>query len=561
MLKLWKTIVRIVQSYSIEEKVISLLLALVITGISIQGVINIFSTPEIFAGKGGFYTEGIVSEPPILINPVYAELNQANRDLSSLVFSGLTKYDPQKQAFVEDIGELTIGEDNRTYTFKIRDDVFFHDGEKLTVDDVYFTYHDVIQDPALQNPILKANFEGVEIKKNDDQTVSFVLKRKNSFFITNLNVGILPEHLLKDVSVTDLPSSAFNQKPVGTGPYKIEQPFEMTGEGEGTVYLAQNELYYKDKAKIMNIRINTYPNSQSILKDQSKFNMIAKVPGDIMGEVLSQKRFEGIYYELPQYTAVFMNIDSNILKDQKVRLALQKAVNKEELINSLSDKVAVDTPLMSLNQEEWILQFNKEEAEGALFDAGYKYDEEENDGYRKNSDGENLRLRLLARNLSENPVAAEDVRKTVDFLVNAWKQIGVEVIPEYEPRNIFIERLNNRDFDLLLTGESLGYNLDTYPYWHSSQVGENGYNLSNYKSFKADALIENVRSTFDNEEKTEYLNELANTIANEVPAIFLYRPNYLMVKDSKVKNVDMNNLAYPSDRYANITNWCIDCNK
>lgn len=552
---------RVIRSYSIEEKIVSLLLIVVVAALLVASIVDIFKRPEFFAGASGFYTEGLINERPTMINSVYADLADANRDVSSLVFSGLTRYDPEVKAFVKDLADVAIDEAGTTYTFTLRDDVLWQDGEPLTAEDVYYTFHDVIQHPEFQNPVLKANFEGVEITMVDDRTITFKLTKPNSFFITNLSVGILPEHILGGVPVAELPQSSFNLHPIGTGPYKVDSPLELMNDGRQRVLLTLNENYYGEKPQIQNIRFHIYPDDESMKKEVGTLNIIAKAPRLVQEEARKDSRFDFLHYELPQYTAVFMNMKSEILQKDKVRIALQKAIDKEQLLALFDDKMRVDTPIMELveDQEEWLYQPNLEEAQGALFDSGYKMDEDNpDDPYRKNSDGENLKLVLLVRQLN-NPVAAEDTKKTVDFLVESWKAAGVEVEAQYEPVDSFSSRIQSRDYDLLITGESLGYNLDTYSYWHSSQTGENGLNLSNYGSFAVDALIEKVRDTFDTEEKQELVEQMAEELATDVPAIFLYRPSYTFVTDDKVKGISLENWAHPSDRFADIAEWCIAC--
>ncbi|HMR00882.1 MAG TPA: ABC transporter substrate-binding protein [Candidatus Gracilibacteria bacterium] len=625
---------RVLRSYSIEEKIVSLVLVVVVFALLVQSVVDIFKRPEFFAGGGGFYTEGLISDKPVILNSVYADLGEANRDISSLIFSGLTKYDPQVGAFVEDLAELSISEDGKTYSFTLKDGVKWHDGEPLTADDVFFTFHDVIQHSDFQNPILKANFAGVEIKQLDEKSIDFVLEEPNSFFITNLNVGILPKHLLSGVPVAELPQASFNSQPVGTGPYKVDSPLEVMNDGRQRLLLTLNEHYYGQTPTIQNIRFHIYPDSQQMLAEMGTLNIVAKTPNDVLEEIQNDARFEFVNYELPQYTAVFMNMDSPVLSTDKVRIALQKAINKEGLLAEIPHKTGVDTPMMGLEQSEWLYQSNVDEANGALYDAGYRYDEadeqeekpeedvveessgadseenteeesaseegsseeetseenteedqpaeeagepetepvteeaatedvtenmEDNARYRKNSDGETLHLVMLVRMLNENPVAAAELEQTVNYLVDSWKAVGVQVEPQFEPMDIFGDRVRARNYDLLLTGESLGYNLDTYSYWHSSQSGANGLNLSNYRSFAVDALIEKSRSTFDNDEKDGIFKQLAEEISKDVPAIFLYRPTYSFATDRKVQGVQFDNWASTSDRFANIAAWCVVC--
>lgn len=550
---------RVLSSYSIEEKVISLIVAVIVLVAGLHGLSQFFRTPDLFVGEGGIYSEGIVSDRSTLINPIFVDFSQANRDISSLVFSGLTKYDPRLKSFVEDLAELTVSEDKKTYRFVLHSNVLWHDGKPLTAEDVYYTFHDVIQHPDFQNPVLKANFEGVAIKQLDDLTVEFALKSPNSFFITNFNVGILPKHLLESVPVVDLPYANFNWKPVGTGPYKVSEPMQILPDGKERVLIVAFEGYYGAAPKIKNVRFNVYRDVQSLIKEQGVLNVISKLTTDFYTEIERNGRFSFTNYELPQYTAVFMNMDSRVLAKYKVRLALQKAIDKTALLKLFTNKIAIDTPLLELKQADWIYKPKVEEAMGALFDSGYKMSKADEGQYRKNAKGEALKLRLLVRAYNDGTLIQQETARLLEFLVNSWREIGVKIELQPESLDVFNERIRKRDYDLLLTGQSLGYNFDTYSYWHSSQASSNGLNLSNYKSFGADALIEKIRDTFTAERKDALLTDLAKTISNDIPAIFLYRPSYVYASDNKLKGVALENLAFITDRFAHIEDWCILC--
>ncbi|MFC1748513.1 ABC transporter substrate-binding protein, partial [Pseudomonadota bacterium] len=352
--KLWSTTYRVLRTYNIEEKVISIIITILVVVVGVQGIIEAFEKGSFMPGEGGLYIEGILSDKPLVLNPVYSDFSDANREVNSLVFSGLTKYDPEKEAFVGDLAKLTISEDKQVYKFELKTGVSWHDGEPLTIDDVYYTFHDVIQDPEFQNPVLKANFEGVEIKKDDEKTIEFVLEKPNSFFITNLNVGVLPKHILGDLSVPEIAFSDFNASPIGTGPYKVESGVGVETDGRQRVSLESYSEYYGDLPKIEKIRFYIYPYTDFLLKEKSNINIISKVPADTLSELQESGRFTFEGYELPQYTAVFINMDSVVLQKEKVRVALQKAIDKEELMKMFNNKMAVDTPLLSLSQEDWI---------------------------------------------------------------------------------------------------------------------------------------------------------------------------------------------------------------
>lgn len=537
---------------------VSIVVVVVTFVVLVQSIVGLFHSPDFFLGEGG-YSEGIISERPALLNPLYVDFSEAAREISSLVFSGLVKYDPATKSFVPDLADLKISEDNMTYHFTLKDGLKWHDGEPLTADDVYFTYHDLIQNPEFKNSLLQANFEGVTVEKLDDKNINFILNRPNSFFITNLNVGIMPRHVLENVAVADLPFATFNLKPVGSGPYKVDSSMEVLTDGRQRVLLSANDSYYGTHPKIKNIRFNVYPDSASLAKEKNALNVIAKAPGEIWDELTAGNRFTFMNYELPQYTAVFFNLDSATLKKDKVRLALQKSIDKPALMKLLTNKTAVDTPLMDLNQADWMYKFNLDEAKGAFFDEGYKVVKDSGDPFRKDAKGAYLKLVMLARLWPDGTAQAEETKLITDFFKKSWEAAGVQLDVQLEDAAGFEQRLQDHDYDMVLTGQSLGYNLDIYSYWHSSQAAAGGLNLSNYRSFAVDALIQRIRENFDGGNKDKLLNDLAKEISQDIPAIFLFRPTYVYASDGKLKGVDLQNLAFPSDRFAHVDGWCINC--
>lgn len=564
MKKFLRVFLRVLRAFTLEEKVLSVVFVLAVFFFGIRSYSFLVNPIAAFA-ENSVYTEGIISSIPVLINPLYVDFSQANRDMASLVFSGLLKYDPKIGGFIDDLASLKISEDKKDYVFTIKDNVQWHDGTSFTVDDVLFTYG-LIQADDFQNPLLKANFQGVKIEQIGEKIVKFSLDRPNSFFITNFNVGILPKHLLSGTAVADLLNSQFNLQPVGTGPYEISGMLESTSSGIQKVVLDRFDGYYSVKPKINEVRFNTYPDEDSLMSEKGSINILARVSNSLNG-LIEDTRFSTINYALPQYNAVFLNTQSEILKSTKVRIALLKSLDKDALIAKLSNRVRVDTPLMGLNQKDWIYKPDQKEAEGSLFDAGYQFKKDEKgqilagEEYRKDKSGKILELNLVARAYEEGNLQDKEVKDTVQTLVDSWTKIGVKTNVSYLPEEDYLAAIKAKQYDMILAGQSMGYNLDTFPFWHSSQVKEDGLNLSNYRSFAVDQEIEKIRETFDKDEKEARQKQLAEIISKEVPAIFLYRPNYLLLTDGKIQNLDLSNLSFENDRFVNIADWCIgkDC--
>jgi len=548
--------------------------------------------------KEGIYTEGFQTNL-LRINPVYADLNEPDKDISRLVFTGLTKYDTATKKIVGDMADVVISEDKLTYTFTLKDGIMWHDGQPVTADDVYFTFKDIIQSPDFQNPILKANFDGVTVNKIDNKTISFVLTSPNSFFITNTTVGLLPFHVLQGISVSDLYSFQFNQNPVGTGPYKISTPLSTTNNGISQIVLQRFEQYYGSIPELEKIRFYGYPTRTELLANLNSLNAIAKLSDETIEAVSKDPRFSLYGYSLPQYNAIFFNMNNALLKSPKVRLAMQKAIFKDAFLEKLPNTIRIETPVLSLVQDEWRYVAGMDDAKKLLEDAGFNkfYKEEtmtpasedippvanaqstdaaqpavteENAAtttdsaaqpevpaieYRENAGGNKLELRLVARLYPEGSYKYNETKILIDYLQGNWTKAGIKINVELYDATILQEKIRARDYDLLLFGQSLGYNLDLYGYFHSTQSNENGLNLSNYKSFKVDTLIEAIRTTFDEEEKTKKFTDLAKAIQEDVPAIFLYRPVYYYASDNKVTGMQLEGMAFPSDRFCHIEEW------
>jgi peptide/nickel transport system substrate-binding protein len=349
--------------------------------------------------------------------------------------------------------------------------------------------------------------------------------------------------------------------PVGSGPYMMAEAVEAFADGGMQVTLASNPYFYGAKSEIEVLRFLSFPSMDKLIEEISSLNGVVKITGNHILSFKNMDRFELIPYELPQYTAVFMNMESKMLKDNKnIRLALQKAIDKEALIAQFEDKIPVDTPLMELNQDEWVYQPSLEQAEGALKESGYNYADEDTEkaGIRYNDDGDALELSFIARLYDEGSDQYAETLKVVSFLQESWEGVGFSIKVELLPDEMFKERIMSRSYDLLFVGQSLGYNLDTYSYWHSTQADPLGQNLSNYKSFAVDSLIEDVRFVFNQEKREKLLMNLAEQIKEDIPAVFLYRPLYHYATDGKVAGISMDGVVFPSDRFAGISQWSFE---
>jgi ABC-type transport system substrate-binding protein len=148
--------------------------------------------------------------------------------------------------------------------------------------------------------------------------------------------------------------------------------------------------------------------------------------------------------------------------------------------------------------------------------------------------------------------------KTAQILKEQWRKLGFGVeVKSYKIEDLKREIIPKKDYDALLFGQVLGKIPDFFPFWHSSQIGENGLNLSNYQNKDLDKILEELRQELDEGKRRENLKKFEEILNEDSPAIFLYNPNYFYFVSERVKGVKENLISLPSERFWNIENWYI----
>src|SRR3989304_4931722 len=168
------------------------------------------------------YTEAIVGYPA-RVNPLFAPLNNADADLASLVFSGLTRLGPDGEVLPDLAESWEISDDGLIYTFHLRNDVTWHTGAPFTAEDAVFTY-DMLADPELpSDPTLGQPWRRISCTAADETTPQCKLPEPSETFLAQTAIGLLPKHAHEGPPAGAIADSPFNQAPAGTGPYRLAQ--------------------------------------------------------------------------------------------------------------------------------------------------------------------------------------------------------------------------------------------------------------------------------------------------------------------------------------------------
>lgn len=572
--------------------------------------------------SGGTFREGEVGSIAT-INPLFAQFNPAEEDTVRLVYSGLTKFDPKQQKIVPDLATFQVSNDYKEYVFSIHPDAKWHDGTPVTADDVVFTYA-VIADPAFSNALLKRAFEGTKVTKVDEKTVQFILPTSYSFFPTATTLGILPKHIWQDIPVEGMSSDPLGQRPIGSGPFKVDGSLAPSTSGEQIVTLTRNDEYYGDKPYLENIILQFYPTFENLLEKKNSLVAMSNIPFDYVDAIRDMERFELYEIDEPKFYAAYLNVENETLQDARTRVGLSLGIDRNTLLEPYAFLKPSNSPFSYGSEDSWKTEYYPDRAKGGLFDAGWKFPSNEQieakkkvvyqeylsgtlmpetasgatltgsggtlvatgsgatitnitngmleeatlDGkrlsdiiddyqkYRVSSKGQEFTLRLVTLNVPE--YLPEMTRK----IAQSWEDIGVKTeVSVFDTRDIQ-SVIKNRKYDVIIIGQELGYDADIFPYWHSSAAKLSGYNLSNFKNTTLDKLLETMRkptSQLSEEElakkRQEQMRDIASLLQEEMPAIFLFqRKNYFAV-DKKIKNVYIQNLITPKDRYAYADTW------
>lgn len=532
-----------------EKLVIKICAGVVVASAAFMIYANFIRVAPTAAAFGGQYTEGVVGDP-LYINPLYSQANEADQDLSRLIFNGLVRYDKDYQLIPDLAESWQISEDQKEYTFKMRAGVQWHDGENLTVQDVLFTFQSIL-DPNVKSP-LSRSFSGVKVEITSEDQIKFTLTEPFAGFMQNLTVGIIPQHLWAEIPAANYQLAQLNQKPVGSGPYKFLS-FLKDKNGHIISYtLTANKKYHLKEANLEKITLDffgDYITAMEALKNK-QVQGLSFIPKEYLLEV-TKRNLNVQSIPVTQFTSIFLNPSKNeLLKDSLLKSSLKMATNKQQILEDVlqSQGSLLHGPILpgfpgydaALTDE-----YNPAKAQQQLIDGGWKLNEE---GFLTKKDS--------VLSITMTTIDQPDTVKLVKMLQDQWQQIGVKVDLSIQSKNDFAKiTLPGRDYQVLVLGAIVNYDGDPFSFWHSSQRDYPGINLSQYNSRRADELLEEVRKTSDQTKRGELYAEIQKIIIADEPAIFLYTTTYSYPVDKEIKGNEIKRLTLPSDRFWNITDW------
>ena len=512
--------------------------------------------------QGGSYTEALIGAP-VRLNPVLDVFNQADRDVDRLLFSGLIRFDSRGLPQPDLADSWSVSADATLYTFSLRPDALWHDGQPVTPDDVVYTFSK-LQDPDYPGPAdLAALWQQVEVVRLDDRTVQFQLPEPFAPFLDYLAMGLLPDHLLRGVSAAELIDHPFNLEPVGTGPFRFDRFVTDSNEIQG-ISLAAFPDYYGPRPYLERVDFRYYADEQTALNayQAGEVQGLSYVGSDILPEVLEMPQLDLHTSRLPRVCLIFLNLRSQerpFFADKKVRQALLLAVNRQWIIDRVlggQGMVAAGPILPSswaFSEGLEPLPFDSQRAAALLDEAGWVLPVGAAPGtpeYVRSKDDAQLTFELAHL---DDPIHTQ----VAEALQASWAAIGVQVtLSPVDAETMLNDYLVPRQFQAALTDLNLSRypDPDPYPFWHDSQV-ETGQNYGGFDDRNISIWLEQARVTPDVRRRAELYRNFQHRFQDQVPALLLYYPVYSFAIDSQIHGVTVGPLLDPSDRFATIHDW------
>ncbi len=460
-------------------------------------------------------------------------------------------------------------EHNPVILFKLRDNVRFHDGQRVTAHDVKFTYESIM-DPKNISPRL-ADFEPVkEVEVLDDLTLKVTYKRLYSPAITTWSMGILPRHILcKEALVKEavergmdperfsIRDSKFNRNPIGCGPFKF-----VEWKGDQYVRLKRFDHYWEGPPHYSEYIFRIIPD---ILTQEMEFYSGTidsyHVQPHQVHRLKDDPRFQSFSGTAFGYTYIGYNLNREPFKDKRVRTALSMAIDVEKIIKYVlygqGERITGPFPIQTpyYNQEIHPIPYDPKASLELLKQAGWSLGKE---GYLEKG-GKRLSFTLITN-------SGNEIRKAILAIVqDCWRQIGVDVRTDLVEWSVFVqEKVGKRDFDAVILGWMMGIEPDLYQIWHSSQIGPFQLNFVGFKNDEADKLIVKIREEYDEKKRIQLCHALHRIIAEEQPYTFLYCSKWTALLDSRIVIKELDQAGNPIYKRITATktgNYMYDFNK
>ncbi|MDO5018040.1 MAG: ABC transporter substrate-binding protein [Lagierella massiliensis] len=421
------------------------------------------------------------------------------------IFNRLVKLDASKQVIPDLAESWDISEDAKEITFHLRENAKWHDGEKVTSEDVKYTFEKIKSDPQY---LMNTKFQNIEsFDVVDDYTITFKLKDPDISLIAELgwySTFIMPKHVLDNGKPWE-ENEAIISKPIGSGPFKLEN--YVQGE---SITIVKNEDYWEGSPKLDKVVYSIIPDDATAVQAlvNGELDVLENVPSANAEQLLQDENLRMEINRYPSPMRLIFNMENEKVKDVAVRKAISYAIDKEEISKKIFHGLQKPEYTMypSLIEEyanttDVSPKFNIDEAIKILEEAGYTKDK---DGYY---------VRGLEVEVFEGggyPDAAKLMEATL-------KEAGIEMKINVSEYNAWAEKVGtSKDYIMELQGGFMGPDPSALQARYAT--GESN-NWSLYANPEFDKLVIEANKEADSNKRAELYKEAQKILAED--AVFV----------------------------------------
>jgi peptide/nickel transport system substrate-binding protein len=381
--------------------------------------------------------------------------------------------------------------------FTIRDDVTFHDGERLTAEDVAFSVRRII-DPAFASPQLGQFNKIVSAEVTGENEVTLTTDGAYPVLLAQLvKLSIVPQHVVEEVG-----DDAFNESPVGSGPYKF-------GEWQRgvSVRLDRNDDYWGEVGEFPAAEFRAVPDAATRVANlqAGQSDLAVTIDSDMAAQIEGSPNAKTLSVLTERIGYLKLNPSRDPMTDKVVRQAVAHAIDKEGIVEGLLG--GFDAPLSQMATPSHFgyvegietYAYDPEEARRLVEEAGVSG---QTVSFATSPVFDQRVVQALAQMISDTGLVAE-----IELTDMATYLQRVQSEPESQPYAAFGRwSCACQDVDGVL-----------HSLLHSSS------SWSSLRNEEIDALLDTARNTLDEEDRLAAYEQVSNFVAEEVPLIPLYQ--------------------------------------
>jgi peptide/nickel transport system substrate-binding protein len=512
---------------------------------------------------------------PKTFNPITAN-ETSSQEVYRFLFASLLGFDPIKQEIEPGLAESwTNAPDGKTWTFKLRKNLRWSDGEPLTADDVVFTMNDVIYNPKIDNVTRDALMVGGKeftVTKIDDLTIQVVTPEIYAPFLEGFGAGvpIMPKHVLEKYVKAGTFASAYGAdwKPaqlVGSGPFIIKEYkpaqytllarnpyfFEVDSKGQRLPYLDNIIYSVVPDWNAMSLRMLHGESDVDDFVKPDEYDTFKSAETDGKIKLLEPGiGLEVAYFVFNENTNINKTgkplIDSKKLiwfRDTKFRQACAYAIDRDAIIKAIySGRSAPNYGFVTVGNKKWFnpnipkYPHDLDKALALLKEIGIE--KRNGDDFATDADGNKIEF-VLNTNTGNGPR-----EKTALLIVSDLQKLGFHVIFQPIDFNTLIDRMDNTyNYDsvlMVMGGDS------TDPAFNMNVLKSSGFSHEWFPRQKSpstdwevriDYLMNAELKTLDFNERKKDFDEVQMIIAEQQPLIFTVVPVYFAAARTDIGNL------------------------